>query len=170
MRVRTLNQIVKEIQEIDPNTAINKYMLLALIKDRKIPHGNHGNRTVMDFDAVAPSFNELLNFKKGGAIPQIRTIRAAISELREKHPELGLGEERIRTCVQEGRISSIVIGNRQYIAMQSFFEPYNERIMSGFSPTVMKKNDVSRDVLEQMSAAISRQTIMPKVTRVRAGK
>ena len=70
MRVRTLNQIVKEIQEIDPNTAINKYMLFALIKDRKIPHGNHGNRTVMDFDAVAPSFNELLNFKKGKELPQ----------------------------------------------------------------------------------------------------
>ena len=104
MRVRTLNQIVKEIQEIDPNTAINKYMLFALIKDRKIPHGNHGNRTVIDFDAVAPSFNELLNFKKGKELPQIRTIRAAVSELREKYPELGIGEEQIRACVQEGRI------------------------------------------------------------------
>ena len=170
MRVRTLNQIVKEIQEIDPNTAINKYMLFALIKDRKIPHGNHGNRTVMDFDAVAPSFNELLNFKKGKELPQIRTIRAAVSGLREKYPEFGIGEEQIRACVQEGRISSIVVGNRRYIAMQSFFEPYNERIMSGYSPSVMKKDSISRDVLDQMSAAISRQTIIPKVTRVRAGK
>ena len=63
-----------------------------------------------------------------------------------------------------------MVGNRRYIAMQSFFEPYNERIMSGYSPSVMKKDSISRDVLDQMSAAISRQTIIPKVTRVRAGK
>lgn len=36
MRVRTLNQIVKEIQEIDPNTAIN-ICFLRLSKTEKFP-------------------------------------------------------------------------------------------------------------------------------------
>ena len=40
MRVKTLPQAVVEAQKSDPVTALNKFMLATLIRDKKIPYGN----------------------------------------------------------------------------------------------------------------------------------
>ena len=91
-------------------------------------------------------------------------------ELRETRPELGIGEEHIRRCVADGRISSIKIGCRRYIAMQSFDAPYCEKIMSVQAPSFAKSDMMRRDILEQMSAAISAQVVIPKIKRARANR
>ena len=57
MRIKSLPQAVKEAQKSDPKTAINKFMLASLISEKKIPHGNHGNRTVVDYDLIIPAIN-----------------------------------------------------------------------------------------------------------------
>ena len=170
MRLKTLPQAVLEAQKRDPETALNKFMLASLIRDKKIPYGNHGNRTVVDYDLIVPAINALLDFSETGEMPKLRTIRAAAEELRETNPEIGFGEEHIRTCVTDGRIASIAIGNRRYIAMESFDIPHCEKILSGHSKSFDRSEMIRNDIMEQMGIAISAQAYVPKVTRVRAAR
>ncbi len=167
MRIKTLPQAVAEAQKKDPVTALNKFMLASLIKEKRIPFGNHGNRTVVDYDLIIPALNVLLDFSETGDLPRLRTIRAAANELRELNPEIGFGEEHIRTCVMDGRIASIIVGNRRYIAMQSFEAPHCEKILQGTSKSCERREMIRNDIIEQMSNAISMQAVVPKVTRVR---
>ena len=167
MRVRTLNQAADEARKQDPNTAINKFMLTSLICDREIPYGNHGNRTVVDYDALVSALNVLLGFQEQDGLPEIRTIRSAVAELHQRHPDIGLNDAHIRACVADGRIGSIEVGSRRYIAMQSFEKPYCEKIMSGYSKGVQRKEMVEKDIVKQIGETISAQVIIPKVTRIR---
>lgn len=169
MRVKTLPQAVIEAQKKDPVTALNKFMLSSLIREKKIPYGNHGNRTVVDYDLIVPAINALLEFSETDELPRLRTIRSAVEELRETKPEIGFGEEHIRTCVLDGRIASITVGNRRYIAMESFETPHCERILSGHAKSFERQEMIRNDIMEQMGNAISAQAYIPKVTRVRGG-
>lgn len=96
--------------------------------------------------------NQMLGFEEIAGLPQIRTIRGAVAELKRSRPEIGIGEKMIRGAVKDGRIASIGIGNRAYIAMRSFDEPYCRRI---FEPgaVVSKKEIIHRGVIEQMPEA-----------------
>lgn len=170
MKVKTLPQTVKEFKIYDASTAMNEDFLIAMIRDRRLAHSSHGVRTVVEFGNTVSTLNELLGFEDKAQIPRIRSIRAAVSELRATRPELGIGEEHIRRCVADGRISSIQIGCRRYIAMQSFDSPYCERIMSVQAPSFAKSDMMRRDILEQMSTAISAQVVIPKIKRARAAK
>lgn len=170
MKVRTLPQAVKEIKMLDPSSAVNEDFLISLIKDKRLEHSSHGVRTVVEFGTLVSTLNELLGYEDKKQIPQLRSIRSAIKDLRQNRPELGVGEEHIRRCVADGRISSIQIGSRRYIAMQSFDTPYCERIMTVQSPSFAKSDMMRRDILEQMSTAISAQVVIPKIKRVRASK
>ncbi|MBE6612192.1 MAG: hypothetical protein E7632_06850 [Ruminococcaceae bacterium] len=58
------------------------------------------------------------------------------------------------------------IGNREYIAMRSFDEPYCRRIFEQVS-VVSKKAIIRRGVMEQMADVLARNPAMPAVTRVR---
>ena len=167
MRIMTLPKAVKEIKAIDPRSAISEDMLLTLIKDKHLTHSCHGIRTVIEFDNLLATLNELLEFEEKSTLPKIRSIRAAALELNEKHSTLGIGEGYIRKCVADDRIKSIKIGCRRYIAMQSFDYPYCEKIMSIQSHSFAKSDMMRRDILEQMSLAISAQTVIPKIKRVK---
>ena len=167
MRVRTLNQAAEEARKQDPNTAINKFMLTSLICDHKIPYGNHGNRTVVDYDKLISALNVLLGFQEDDGLPEIRTIPNAIEELHQRHPDIGLNGKRIRECVADGRIGSIDVGSRRYIAMQSFEQPYCEKIMSGYSKGIVRKEMIKKDIVEQIGDTISNHTVIPKVVRIR---
>ena len=123
-----------------------------------------------EFGNMITTINDLLEFEDKANVPHIRSIRGAIMELRETRPDLGIGEEHIRRCVADGRISSIKIGCRCYIAMQSFDAPYCEKIMSVQAPSFAKSDMMRRDILEQMSTAISAQVVIPKIKRARASR
>ncbi len=168
MRIKTIPGIVTEIKMLDPSSAVGESFLTALAESKQLPHTYHGNRLVADAEAIAPTLNSLLGFEGNGNLPHIRTIREAAAELRQSHPMIGIGEKLIRSAVKDGRIPSIRIGNREYIAMQSFDEPYCRRI---FEPTatapISRTEAVRRDVMEQMAQTIASSPYVPTVTRVR---
>ena len=80
---------------------------------------------------------------------------------------VGIGEKLIRSPVKDGRIPSIRIGNREYIAMQSFDEPYCRRIFEPTPTPVSRAEIVRKDVMEQMAQTLSSNPFIPMVTRVR---
>lgn len=166
MRLKTLAQIVHEIRATDPESAVGESFLTALVEATELSYTYRGNRLVADAESVAPVLNRMLGFEETAELPRIRTIRGAVVELKRSHPEIGIGEKMIRSAVKDGRIPSIGIGNREYIAMQSFDEPYCRRI---FEPGVVvsKKEIIRRGVIEQMADVLARNPAMPAVTRVR---
>ena len=80
---------------------------------------------------------------------------------------MGIGEKLIRSAVKDGRIPSIRIGNREYIAMQSFDEPYCRRIFEPTPTTVSRAEIVRKDVMEQMAQTLSSNPFIPTVIRAR---
>ena len=168
MQIKTLPRIVKDIRVADPSSAVSESLLSVLINSGDIPCTYHGNRLIVDADSVAPALNRLLGLDENDELPQIRTIREAAAELKQNRPEIGIGEKLIRNAVKDGRIPSIRIGNRDYIAMQSFDEPYCKRI---FEPTasapVSRAEAVRRDVMEQMAHTIARNQTVPSVCRIK---
>ena len=166
MRLKTLTQIAHEIRAIDPDSAVGESFLTALVEGNEVPHTYRGNRLVADAETVASALNRLLGFEGTAKLPRIRTIRGTVAELKQSHLEIGIGEKMIRGAVKDGRIASIGIGNREYIAMQSFDEPYCKRIFET-GTVVSKKESIRRGVIEQMADVLARNPAMPAVTRVR---
>ena len=166
MRIKTVPAIVKQIKKFDPSSAISESFLFALIKENLIPFTYHGNRTVIDEASIGSALNELFGFKESIALPHIRTIRNAAQELKSKNSEIGIGEKLIRKAVKDKRISCIRIGNREYIAMQSFEEPYCSRIFQSTHKNTSRTEAVLKDALEQMSKTLSSNPIVPTVKRI----
>lgn len=168
MRIKTIPSIVTEIKTLDPSSAVGESFLVALAESKQLSHTYHGNRLVADAEAIAPTLNRLLGFEGNGNLPHIRTIREAAAELKQNRPMMGIGEKLIRSAVKDGRIPSIRIGNREYIAMQSFDEPYCRCI---FEPTatapVSRTEAVRRDVMKQMAQRIASSPYVPTVIRAR---
>ena len=167
MRIKTLCGTVKEICKLDPESAVGESFLMSLVQSGELPHTYHGNRLVVDYDIISSTFNRLLGFDENGALPQIRTIRRAVEELKQNNPDMGIGEKLIRGAVKDGRISSIKIGNREYIAMQSFTEPYCQRI---FEYTCLKSarcEIIRQNAINQISHTISSGLFVPNVIRTR---
>ena len=167
MRLKTLTQIAHEIRTVDPESAVGESFLTALVEENELWHTYRGNRLVADAEAVVPTLNRMLGFEETAELPQIRTIRGAVAELKRSLPEIGIGEKMIRSAVKDGRIASIGIGNREYIAMQSFDEPYCRRIFEPVVAVISKKEIIRRGVMEQMADVLARNPAMPSVTRVR---
>ena len=168
MKIKTIPSIATEIRTLDPSSAVGESFLVALAESKQLPHTYHGNRLVADAEAIAPTLNRLLGFEGNGNLPHIRTIREAVAKLKQSRPAIGIGEKLIRSAVKDGRIPSIRIGNREYIAMQSFDEPYCRRI---FEPTatapISRAEAVRRDVMEQMMQTIYSSPYVPTVIRAR---
>ena len=168
MRIKTIPSIVTEIRTLDPSSAVGESFLATLAESKQLPHTYHGNRLVTDAEAIAPTLNSLLGFEGNGNLPHIRTIREAVAELKRSRPSIGIEEKLIRSAVKDGRILSIRIGNREYIAMQSFDDPYFRRI---FEPTatapVSRAEAVRCDVMEQMAQTIASSPYVPTVIRAR---
>ena len=66
----------------------------------------------------------MLGLEATNAIPRLRTIRGAAKDIKSNKSELGIGEEQMRAAVDDERIDFIRIGNRAYIALELFEEPY----------------------------------------------
>lgn len=165
MRIKTLPQIVNFIKVEDPHTAINESMLVSLINEKSIPVSKRGNRTVADIDTVIPCLNQLLTLENSQKIPHIRTIRSAVSDAKENFPDLGIGEKQVREAVDNEKISAIRVGNRAYIAMEFFEEPFVTHIFSSdFDYVPLKKT--SRAV-EQFNELLTQNKKMKKMIRLR---
>ena len=127
MKICTIPQIVKTVKEIDIESAINESMISELIATGCIPYEKRGNRSVTDFDSTIMCLNRILGLGNHAKIPHIRTIRGVVKDLRDQSSNLGISELRIREAVQNSFIDTILIGNRAYIALEFFEEPYVRR-------------------------------------------
>lgn len=153
MRIKTIPQVIKAIKEIDPHTAVNENMIMSLITSGIIPYQKRGNRTVVDVDAVILCLNQLLALNAGAQVPHIRTIRGAMCDIKQKFHDLGIGEKQIRDAVENGRIDTIHIDNRAYIALEFFEEPYVARIFSSnFDYVAPKKPNRAVEQIQEMLA------------------
>ena len=125
MQIMTTNKLAGAIRAQDKNTAINENMLRVLFEKKEVRSWKHGNRTVCEFGILIEGINQLLGLKETEVMARVRSIHDAFTELRETNPELGISEERIRFLVSAGKLSHIKVGNRAYIALESFEAPYN---------------------------------------------
>ena len=167
MRIKTIPQIVKAAQELDPGTVLNESMLTELISSGNLPFEKRGNRTVSDMDSVIPCLNRMLGLNADTALPRLRTIRGAAKELRQYRSELGIGEDHIREAVNDGRIDCIRIGNRAYIAMEFFDEPYIQRFTKMEMGGTERKRKGASSALAQIGLLISNSQGIPTVKRIR---
>lgn len=166
MKIKSLPQIVKAATEIDPDTALNESMLVELMASGNLPYEKHGNRTVTDMDTVIPCLNRMLGLNADASLPRLRTIRGTARELRQCLSELGIGEEHIRAAVNDGRIDCIRIGNRAYIAMEFFDEPYIQRFTRIELGGTERKRKGDSSAVAQIGAIIARSQGETRVRRV----
>ena len=156
MHTKTTRQLVQAIQTHDPKSAININMLQRLFDSNALRNWKHGKRTVGDIDVLAHDLNKYFGFQQDGGIPRIRSIHNAFLELREIDPDLGVSEERIRDLVGMDKLPHISIGNRAYVALESFFEPYNDCLMyNGYCDE--QKEFIKKVAEQQLSEGLERR-------------
>lgn len=51
-KIRTINQTIKLLRELDPETAITEKSLRRAIRDGELPYRKVGNRTLLNVDVV----------------------------------------------------------------------------------------------------------------------
>lgn len=167
MKILTLPQTIAEIRKIDPDSSINETMLNCLIKEKKLSFGRRGIRTVVEWNTLIASLNSLLGFFGETFLPHIRTVRKAALELKMSKSDIGVGESHIRAFIADKKIGFISIGNRHYVAMQSFQSPYSDNLAYGISPSRVKQQYIQENIIEQLDSAISSSAGVPMVRRKR---
>lgn len=129
MKLKTIRASVKKIRDFDPDTALNVNMLNRMIDNGQISYEWHGNRKIINYDALVQRLNTLFELDCPRTNPpHIRTIDNAWKEAKETLSELGISEERLRDLIKTGIVASIRIGNRSYIPMELFHAPYDRRL------------------------------------------
>ena len=166
MRICTIPATVKAFRQYDPRSAYNKTMLLRLLDEHAVSYDRGGGRIVVDMDAVIGMIDRTLGLTALD-MPHLRSIRKAYAERRADAPESGISEAYLRACVKDGRIPSLRIGNRCYIAMESLQAEQIEKIIEhGDSrPRAAARNQT--DLMEQLDAILKNQSGTPLVRRVR---
>ena len=143
MKLKTVNQFVSEIKVHDPDTAVNRTMVLTLIANGEITVRMHGTRAVVDYDTVVGEINDMLGITSDTPA-HIRTLKNAYIHLHTNNPEIGLSEVRIRDLVRDGIIPTLDIGNRKLVALERFFAPYDtEIIKNDTKPGLKQRSDAS---------------------------
>lgn len=67
VRLRTVDEIYKEIVKMDPDTQITKYFIKTLVKSNKIPSIKVGNRKrLINLDLLIQYLNNLSSQEKRG--------------------------------------------------------------------------------------------------------
>ena len=91
----------------------------------------------------------------------------SVLEVLNRHYELGIGEEQIRAAVDEERIDFIRIGNRAYIALELFDEPYIQHFTQIRFDRTERRRKADSSALAQIGLLISGSQGIPTVKRIR---
>lgn len=153
MQLRTLTQAMEYIKENDQNTALNLNFLSTLAENGTITSAKHGNRTLVDVLLLLGELRKIMGVPKilGTAhIPQIRSIRDAAKELKEKDSDTAITEDFIRKLVDDGRVKALTCGTKQLVAMESFTCP---RKLLGDMPTPSSEKNLPAKVRTASAAA-----------------
>lgn len=167
MKIKSIFAIVASISEVDRHTAVNPGLVKTLIKDKKIRShqiGKKGKKTVADFEQVIEDLNVLWGFNGNSSVPRIRSIRNAYLDLKEVQPELGISEETIRFLVKKNRLTNVKIGNRIYIALESFESPYVDRL---FDEEYWRGKDEEKERIAQAKAKEAADRVRQKYSKTK---
>ncbi len=123
MKLMPAEKLTQAIKALDPGSAVNKTMLKRLFEENILPSWRHGNRTVCDVDILIERLNKKFKLSEKNVVPRIRSIHDAMLEIRKGNHCLGISEETIRSAVKKDKLPSIKVGNRIYIALESFEFP-----------------------------------------------
>ena len=129
MSLMSIATLIGEIQKVDGNTAVNPDMIRSLVRDKKVNHLYHGNKVRINADQFPIDMNNLFGLAPNTEMPRIRSIHNAFVEVRTSNPALGISEQRIRRLIGMGKLPHIRVGNRAYVALESFGAPYNECLL-----------------------------------------
>lgn len=90
LRLKTLQQTVNATKAEDPDTALNRSMLLRLIADGILPYEMHGNRHIVDYDRVKRCLCDRLMLRDSRFGPHLRTVETAMRNSEKSNPNWGL--------------------------------------------------------------------------------
>ncbi len=88
---------------------------------------------------------------------QVLIINQKNEEAEQIAKNLGETQAEI-TCVSS-------IGNRHYVAMQSFMYPYSKSLIYGESEERARRAIIKKDIMAQLSSKLSSNSSMPTVQR-----
>ena len=126
MRLKTKHKIIADIKEIDPETDITVAFLEYLSRDGYIRSFARGNRVYYDLEYLIRDINYLLGMRDRKQLPRIRTVHGAYSYTASL--EMGLSRQLVCELGKYDYIPSIHIGNRTYVALESFDKENEERL------------------------------------------
>ena len=144
MRIMTLQKATDMVHRADPKTDFNLSMLRRMCENKLVRSGKRGNRQVLDFDEMVCSLYAIFDLSQDNvptSPPMIRTIEHALEEKRNDFSMMGLGEKRIRELIRDGTIPSLPIGNRNYIALESFEPPFINRWLKVWEDESIPQNE-----------------------------
>ena len=167
MELMTVPKLVKKWRALDPRTIVNEAMLTQLMREGKIPYSMRGNRMIADFSTVVHTITDRLFLYDFHGIPKLRTVTQAAKELREANPDIGINEKHIRAFLRSDTLRSIEIGNRHYIALQSFDAPYNRALFGCIRETKPDRRLGRRDAEVQIEEIRANGTKGVTVKRVK---
>lgn len=156
MQIVSVNRLAKAINDLDPDSAINANMIRSLFADGMVRSWKHGNRAVCNVSEFMEDINKLFGFNEKETLPRVRAIHSAFLDLRNEAPNLGISEERIRFLVVKKRLPHIKMGNRAYIALESFQPPYDQCLV--YDDYMDSKPAMLKSVVqEQLEEAMKRR-------------
>ena len=169
LRFKTINEVVKVFRQQDPDTAFNRYFLLRLLNDGKIPFEKHGNRAVCDYDNLLMKLNNMLGLGPFARFLRLRSIEKAVLELKKQGSEIGIGEDRLRELISVGMVPTVQIGNRNYLAMEMFSPPFDRLFNSDAyvykdrGPIQTRRKKYSEEQLSELFKRANKEAVMCRV-------
>ena len=154
LELKTIPGIVRKCREKDPDTAINESMIFELVRNGKLSFERKGTRIVLDFSLAISQICDVLMLYDLYSFPRIRTIREASAELTKSGT--GITERIVRAFIRSDSLRSIVVGNRHYVAMQSFERPYASCLFGNLRDD-RAKHFTFRNTADEQIEAISMQ-------------
>ena len=163
LEFKTIPGVVRKCREIDPDTAINESMLSELVRNGKLSCEQRGTRIVLDFSLAVSQICDMLMLYDLISFPRIRTVRDAATELVKAGT--GINERIIRSFIRSDSLRTITVGNRHYIALQSFERPYASRLFGNLRDDRTKRFTFRNTADEQIEAIRMQQDSIQGIQR-----
>lgn len=121
-KLRSINETLKEIKILDPETAITKYMIATLIKEQKIYFEKRGNKTLIDYFEVIRVLGVFYDW-----LPKIRKISDTVKYLKEKN--INITKYKLIKKYDNKEISGLRLNNNIYFYLDEINECFNIWVM-----------------------------------------
>lgn len=158
IKLRSVRQAVREIQESDPCTAMTETLFKRLIHEGDVSYTTCGARELIEMETLGRELSALFGCKDA-YVPKMRTVRTAAKDIRNSDGGNAITEYRIRMLIRNGKMPCYEAGTRQIVALESF----DDKTLF----TMQLKENVSRRDRRSQSVCLSEQfeTILSDTTQ-----